>query len=82
MIITTNDILELIANCKTISGRKARLTKLIKEQMEYFNDVQNAYKRGNGLFGWLHGEKIYQHTVQDERINLNRLEKYRQSLNK
>lgn len=59
--------LEQMAIKKTIASKKAFLTKSLKQEQEYLNDLTEAINRSSKL---LHGEIVTRFNVMQQSINV------------
>ena len=78
-MIQIKDIKDMVSKYKTISAQKAFLTREIKAFREYYMDLKNAYEKRQGgyIYGWYLGKKIYRRDVENSKMELEILEKYK-----
>ena len=79
--LTIKDLDEMTEKYKTKSTKKAFITKLLKQEKEYFTDIYDAYKkRGDKLYGWYLGRKIFAGHVRRAEADIKLIEKYKENI--
>ena len=77
---TVNYYTDELKRFKTVSSKKAFLTRSKKDVQEYIDDLNRAL---NGKFtGWLNGERIYQDYIHPQEDELRLIEKLYNKLTK
>ncbi len=80
--ISRRDYEEILGEYKTVSSKKAFMTREIKACEEHLESVTKAYdKRNEGIhYGWYLGDRIFKSDISRAEMNLTIVKRIREEL--